>query len=878
MADRGDGSITIVVDADAKQAQQELDRVQKSVQRIEEKIQKISAMRSPLAEQAREFAAELDAAKAKLYEMQAATNGSYSAAQIAAQKENVAALEAEYNRVQSRVEAYDRQLQSANYDLNAAKEKAGAFTAQITHAAQASEKVSSAFQKITSGLVSGFKGILSYASKATTSIVKGLGKGALTVLKKTGSLAVKAGKGFLSLFKSTKKTNGAFGGGLKSLLKYGLGIRSLYALFSKLRTAITDGFKNLAQFSSETNASLSSVKSALTQLKNSLATAFAPILTTVAPILTKFINMLSTAADYVARLMAALSGKTSYTRAAKVQENYAESLEGTGEAAEDASKSLAGFDEINQLTAKDTASASGGGADTSAQDMFEEVAIEPLSFDSWGEAFAAFLDTILNDGIPKLKSALTSAAEVINSFAANLAEMFTFPDVYDKVVLIGTEIANAFNDFVSLIDWGTIGTALGAGLNLVLGFLVSLIYMFDWVNLGASIAELLNNAIAQIDWYNVGKLLWAKFKIALETLAGFLLNLDMTQLAQAASQMIIGFCDSMSETIYSIDWLALGNQIAELLAGIDWNHVADSMFEAIGAAFGALTAVLWGIIEDAWDSVVEWWHDVACEDGQFTIQGLLDGIWEACKNIGKWINDHIFTPFIEGFKKAFGIASPSTVMKEQGGFIITGMLNGIMTGIQPIINLFNTLKTTIKGILDGIVTFVTGAFTGDWEKAWEGVSSLFKTIWNGIIATIEGAVNFIIDGINKLISALNTISFDFPDWVPLIGGKKFGISIPSITRVTLPRLATGAVIPPNREFMAVLGDQTSGNNIEAPEALIRKIVREETQNNNMDSLLREILSAIREGQTLECDGVAFAKVTKRALNNNSRAYGVAVRG
>ena len=81
---------------------------------------------------------------------------------------------------------------------------------------------------------------------------------------------------------------------------------------------------------------------------------------------------------------------------------------------------------------------------------------------------------------------------------------------------------------------------------------------------------------------------------------------------------------------------------------------------------------------------------------------------------------------------------------------------------------------------------------------------------------VESAINLIIKGINWMISKLNTIHFEIPDWVPLIGGKSFGINIPLVSEVSLPRLATGAVIPPNREFMAVLGDQKSGTNIETP--------------------------------------------------------------
>ena len=266
--------------------------------------------------------------------------------------------------------------------------------------------------------------------------------------------------------------------------------------------------------------------------------------------------MLSKAADYIARFTAALTGKSSYTRATKVQEDYAKSIEGTGAAAEDASKSMAKFDEINQITTKDTSSGGGGSSETSPADMFETVAIEPLDFASWGEAFSAVLDKILVDGIPKLKEAFASFADWLNGFSSKLYEAFTFPGVLEKVSQLGRDLANAFNGLVDQINWTSLGAALGAGLNLAIAFLVNFIYTFDWMKLGAKLAAMFNAMVSEIDWYSVGMLLWAKFKIALETLAGFLLNVDMKELAHAASQLIIGFFDSMSDTIQSIDWQA----------------------------------------------------------------------------------------------------------------------------------------------------------------------------------------------------------------------------------------------------------------------------------------------------------------------------------
>lgn len=133
----------------------------------------------------------------------------------------------------------------------------------------------------------------------------------------------------------------------------------------------------------------------------------------------------------------------------------------------------------------------------------------------------------------------------------------------------------------------------------------------------------------------------------------------------------------------------------------------------------------------------------------------------------------------------------------------------------------------VKQIFGGFIDFLTGVFTLDWEKAWEGIKEIFRGIWNTIVGVLEAAVNLIIKGINWLISKLNSLQIKIPDW---LGGGSFGFNIRPIAELQIPRLAKGAIIPPNREFMAVLGDQKQGPNIEAPADLIRQIVREEINN------------------------------------------------
>ncbi|WP_312353936.1 hypothetical protein [Aminipila sp.] len=122
-----------------------------------------------------------------------------------------------------------------------------------------------------------------------------------------------------------------------------------------------------------------------------------------------------------------------------------------------------------------------------------------------------------------------------------------------------------------------------------------------------------------------------------------------------------------------------------------------------------------------------------------------------------------------------------------------------------------------------------------WEaikSTWNGVASWFnetfitpiKKAINAILGFAEGLANGFIDAINKIIQALNTIKIEIPDWVPKIGGNEFGFDLKPIKRVSIPKLASGAVIPPNSEFMAILGDQKHGTNIEAPLSTIEQAV------------------------------------------------------
>ncbi len=164
-------------------------------------------------------------------------------------------------------------------------------------------------------------------------------------------------------------------------------------------------------------------------------------------------------------------------------------------------------------------------------------------------------------------------------------------------------------------------------------------------------------------------------------------------------------------------------------------------------------------------------------------------------------------------------------------------------------------------VLRGLADFLSAVFRGDWDAAWQAIGNTVSTVWdkmttaiktavNGIIGFVNRMISAVVTGINAVINALNGLSFDLPE---LFGGGHVGFNISTLTAPQIPYLAQGAVIPANREFLAVLGDQSHGTNVEAPLDTIKQAVAEvmeDLQAGQMAgfeavvSVLRDILSAV----------------------------------
>lgn len=608
----------------------------------------------------------------------------------------------------------------------------------------------------TKGIGAALKGAANIGIKAFQT----LGKVGMSALKGIGNLAGKIGSKFASMLNPFKKLTSAskgmnvsLAGGFKTVLKYAFGIRSLFTLFNKLRNAVKEGMKNLVQYSDETNASVSMLTNSMTQLKNSVAAAVSPLLNALAPALDFIVQMCIKAVNAINQLISALLGKATWIHAKKLTDSYRDSLNGASKAAEKLQKGVRAFDELNLITTPDD-NDGGSGAGTSAADMFETLDVEK-PFSDLAERIKEMWE----------KADFTELGAMVGGKIKAGLESIDWGTIQGNVARVGKSLATFINGLVEVEGLGyTVGTSIGEGFNTALIAVNTFLDNTHWDSIGTFIGEGLNGIVDTVDWGGIGHMFAQKWNALFETLANtvstfdwsnlgknlsdgfvtFIEDLDTSYIGESISGIIKGLLDTIIAFVENTDWKKLGNTVADKIGdfvnSIDWSGIADRLFEAIGAVLGGLAAFLWGIIEDAWQNVVDWWYDTAYEDGEFTMKGLLEGIWNKIKDIGTWIKEHIFQPFIDGFKKAFGIASPSKVMEEQGNFIMEGLFNGISALVDKVVGIFGDIKTKISEKWNEVKTNTTQ--TWDSIKStvsgkWDELKTKASTTWNNIGTAIS---------------------------------------------------------------------------------------------------------------------------------------------
>ena len=775
---------------------------------------------------------------------------------------------------------------------------------------------------IINGIVHPFKTLQSVAKKAFNAIRSGI-----SVVKKMGkafsSIAGAAKKAFSVITSGTKKSSGlfsTFSSRLKGIALSLLIFNWISKGFNAMISGMKKGFENLAGYSDSYAQNVQNMKNAMSTLGNQFAAAFAPIVQMVIPWLTQLINTISKAMTYVAQFFAVLSGKSTFTKAKQVQDAYNKSLGGTAKAADKARGALAKFDDLDVLERQGDTSGGGGANETSPSDMFEEIEIE----DEWENISDWFREMWENSDFYELGNLLgAKLAEALSSI--------NWGPIKEAVVGIAKSIGTLINGFVETDNLGasigqTIGNAISTGISGINAFLDNT----HWDSVGVFIGEALNGLVNAISWEDIGHFFaekwnaifsvigeaartfeWSNFGLELSNgINTAISDFDWAESGARLGDLVKGILDTIITFFENTNWQELGNNVATFIGSIDWTGLFEKLSQGIGAALGGLAAFLWGLIEEAWNSVVAWWQETAFEDGKFIpeklfdgilevlsnigtwikehiaipfldgiakafgldadgeelfeiganiVSGFLNGIVDMVKSIGSWIDEHIFQPFINGFKKVFGIHSPSTVMAEIGGYIISGLLQGLKNTIGSVLEWLKNIPTWFKekfvqayeyaksafsgignfflGVWEGIkkpFANIAGWFKDKFSAAWQAVKNVFSAggkifdgIKEGILNGLKAVINALIKGINKVIAIpFNGINFALETikGVNILGFTPFDW-ISTIDVPQIPLLATGSVIRGGNPFMAILGDQPAGQtNVEAPLATIEQAV------------------------------------------------------
>lgn len=558
-----------------------------------------------------------------------------------------------------------------------------------------------------------------------------------------GTAIGKAREKLKKLHSSTKQTNKGFSNLLRTMKQMVLSMAVFQLMFKGIEF-LKSGLQNLAVYSNEYNKTMSDFKSATAQLKNSFAVAFAPILNTVIPILTSLINKLSAAGNAASRFFAILSGKSTYTKAIKQNKDYASSLNGVSKSADKAKGSLAGFDDLNVLDTSSNGSSGSSGSSSGADGSgFAEEAVGEIS--DWTKNFK---DAIESGDWFSVGSLL---AQKVNEALASIDWSF----VQEKTKGFATNLATGLNGFVAGLDWNLVGQTIGNGINTAIYTAQAFVKTFDWDTFGKSIGDGISGAIRTIDWSAFGGTLGATVSGLLTSLSGIIANTDWKSLGTGIISAIGGFFSEfdwgtisgifygliaglyqfVTGIIQGIDWgesfHCIIDSVKEFFAGIDYKDIAKSIGEFLGAAFKSaieLVGSIWDLCKEAWGDVSDYFEGYIDEAGGDIIEGLWNGITDALSNAAKWIHDNIFEPFIEGFKEAFGIHSPSKVMKEMGGYIIDGLKEGLGDIWGKVKEKFTRLKENVAGTFSNIREDAVTKWSSIKEKVSGKVADLKESL------------------------------------------------------------------------------------------------------------------------------------------------------
>ena len=498
---------------------------------------------------------------------------------------------------------------------------------------------------------------------------------------------------------------------------------------------------NLAQTISSPANMVRILKSEISQLAKAVGQLLYPAFKAILPVLIAAVDLIK---EFVVSLASVFGQKIEFTDFSKTQKDIggvANAMDDTADATKAAAKAAKdytmGFDELNIIDPSQNSGSSGSGGGGAAGNLLGDVDLSQY------DMFKDYAGSAVDEIKAKLKS----------------------------------------------LDSFQIGTQIGEQLNKLMGMIYDAIHSVDWASLGAVFADGINGLVDSVDWDLFGRLLADRFIIEFELLGGFLSQLDWTSVLNAFIDGFSGFFHELSDWIATVDWTSIGKQLTdkisdalqnadiEKLARVLFNFITDSINavsdflagtdsyqlgqDLVDFAIRAVTSVDWaGLAQaigrffgeafiEALDfmggliSRISDYFEKKVAEGPFNnvglniVYGIYYGIKDAITNVASWIVENVFNPFINGFKSAFGINSPSTVMAEQGGYIIAGLKKGITDAISSVAETAKKILSAIKSAFDNFSLFDIGKNL--IQGLIDGVNNMIETAKNAV-ANVGNAV------------------------------------------------------------------------------------------------------------------------------------------
>lgn len=505
---------------------------------------------------------------------------------------------------------------------------------------------------------------------------------------------------------------------------------------------------NLAQTISSPANMVRILKSEISQLAKAVGQLLYPAFKAILPVLIAAVDLIK---EFVVSLASVFGQKIEFTDFSKTQKDIGgvtSAMDDTADATKAAAKAAKdytmGFDELNIIDPSQNSGSSGSGSGGAAGNLLGDVDLSQY------DMFKDYAGSAVDEIKAKLKS----------------------------------------------LDSFQIGTQIGEQLNKLMGMIYDAIHSVDWASLGAVFADGINGLVDSVDWDLFGRLLADRFIIEFELLGGFLSQLDWTSVLNAFIDGFSGFFHELSDWIATVDWTSIGKQLTdkisdalqnadiEKLARVLFNFITDSINavsdflagtdsyqlgqDLVDFAIRAITSVDWaGLAQaigrffgeafiEALDfmgglvSRIADYFEKKVAEGPFDnvglniVYGIYYGIQDAITNVASWVVENVFNPFINGFKSAFGINSPSTVMAEQGGYIIAGLKKGITDAISSVTETAKKILSAIKSAFDNFSLFDIG-------------KNLIQGLINGVNNMIETAKNAVANVGNAVIDKVKNV-------------------------------------------------------------------------------------------------------------------------